>query len=849
MLISKIKLHKYKPFLHGGPTTLTVDLLENVVPIIGNNGSGKSSLMRALTVFPPISSDFEIGGYKEIEVSHNGSEYMLRSEFAKAKGTHNFFCDGVDLNESKNSTAQISLCESHFGMSNLIRDLTSGNLNISKITRAARKDILLACYPTDLSFVLDHHKRISSKLRAIKSNLKMMNVRLQEVSDKLMEEEEYGALVKFNTDLTEFKSNIDSWMYRFTQEISIWKQHESYRPNTPLLDDGLVRKSRLGFMKDFSAVSPDVAYDKNDAKTKVDVLKSSLQMRKEILDTIETSIDVLVKEIDEYADLAGSDIQAEIDHTRKEVSELEAKINAIELNSALPIVSVPNDIDEVMLGLNEHIVTIHGCGGTVLSTTATAKLESDLIDVNREGQILSVDIKRLSKQGAALETRVNREKTMSYNSNCALPCQLKSNFDKVVGDLKGELAEITKTQTTLEAELTTLRIKRDKLVAQLEHPRQMLPIVIELEKFYTAHSWTDVLATDMEQFVVKLNTNATTMFNQISAIFTNSRNADIVGKLTTELRSVKYRLQVLVETKLPTKQLISKGLITKRASLKELQYKHVRESASHISLEFKLKEYSKLVDVQSGFIEFADKTMECANHTLVSAKIALLQGIVKDLSEYKSVADTKQNNIAVVLRDQSHLRIRLNEEIQPTLKSLMVDKKKLEIIEAALSPSTGIPHLYMTRFINSVFRTANEHIKTVWNYNLQFVELSESHTLDFNFPIRLYDSSGVKDVSMCSKGEQEMIDLAFSLALCIHMDVGSKFPIRLDEADSGLSLGNRGRLNELLSSLVRQGYIKQLVFVNHDVSVFSSFANSQIICLNPEGIAVPTVYNEGVVMS
>jgi DNA repair exonuclease SbcCD ATPase subunit len=121
--------------------------------------------------------------------------------------------------------------------------------------------------------------------------------------------------------------------------------------------------------------------------------------------------------------------------------------------------------------------------------------------------------------------------------------------------------------------------------------------------------------------------------------------------------------------------------------------------------------------------------------------------------------------------------------------------------------------------------------------------------LDFNFPIILHDKSGVKDCSMCSKGEQEMLNLAFALALCVHMSIGQKFPMRLDEVDSGFSAAHRDTLLGLLSTLLRQGLIRQLIIINHHSSLFSSFANAQIVCLNPEGIAVPKEYNKGVVMS
>jgi len=849
MKFEKLILHKYIPLLHSDTTTLSIDMLSSVIPIIGNNGSGKSSVLRMMTVFPPQSSDFEDEGYKELYVSHEGNEYILRSEFTKSKGIHKFIFNGENLNLSENSTAQISLCESHFGMNNLVRDLTSGNMNLSATTRAARKDILLACYPSDLTFVLNYHKKVSSKLRSIKSNIKMMKVRLQEVTDKLMDEEEYKSLTKLDKELVEFQANIDSWMYRLNQDIELLKQHDDYNPDLKDFDKEEFDIRTEILKKDLRSIPNDIMFGTPDVISKVGIIESSMTMRESTLNDLNTQIKKLIKEIDEYEDLDNDDIDSEIKKTRLEIQGLEDTCNEIKIDTNLPVINLPNDHDTILINMNEHITALFSCESRILPSRVISERESDLVNINREGASLASDVDRLKKNANLIRDKIKKQKVLTPDKSCNLKCPLRTNFDYTISGLEKELLDLERTIRVHEKSLETLRDKKNNLITEISPSRQLLGSIQYMENFYNANSWCACISDSLDAFIDSLSDNASKVYNTIARVYANSRAIANVEKIQKDLKSVKYRLKVLLENKLPTKQLISKGLVGKRSELKELQDKFKVFDREYKVLDKQLVNYKKLSKIRSSFKDFADETMARVNSDSITQRISYLQGLIGSLKEYKQAASNKQSGIASTLKEQSHLRIRLNEEINPNLKKLRNDKSNLDMLEAALSPNTGIPHIYMTRFINSIFRTANEYISIVWNYDLSFKELSEDKTLDFNFPITLHNKSGVKDLSMCSKGEQEMLNLAFTLALCVHMSLCNKFPMKLDEVDSGFAATHRGNLLTLLSMLIRQGLIRQLILVNHFSSLFTSFANSQVVCLNPEGIAVPTSYNEGVTIT
>jgi len=238
-----------------------------------------------------------------------------------------------------------------------------------------------------------------------------------------------------------------------------------------------------------------------------------------------------------------------------------------------------------------------------------------------------------------------------------------------------------------------------------------------------------------------------------------------------------------------------------------------------------------------------------ANYQLISGKVQLLTEMINTLTQYRVSADEKQAEIRQVVRDQKAYRTSLNDTIAPTIAELNIRLTKLEVLEKSLSPNGGFPHVYMVRFINSLILSANEFIKMVWNYDMEITPLSEKSTLDFTLAVKINKNTTVKDIGICSKGQKEIINLSWILALCCTMDLGKNYPLILDEPDGGLSAGHRDKLLTLLQTLIRQGTISQLVLVNHFNSLFTAFAHSQIVCLSDDGITVPKNYNEGVTIT
>ena len=143
MRITQIEIFNYIPLLHCGTKRIKVDINASALIVIGTNGCGKSSLFRELTPYPANRADYEKNGYKKLTIEHEKSTYELCSDFTKPTKAHSFIKDGEELNESGTNATQVDLCNTYFGLTEVINNLINLNYHICDMGRAERKNLFM----------------------------------------------------------------------------------------------------------------------------------------------------------------------------------------------------------------------------------------------------------------------------------------------------------------------------------------------------------------------------------------------------------------------------------------------------------------------------------------------------------------------------------------------------------------------------------------------------------------------------------------------------------------------------------------------------------------------------------
>jgi hypothetical protein len=575
-------------------------------------------------------------------------------------------------------------------------------------------------------------------------------------------------------------------------------------------------------------------------------LQSSLVARREMLQDLQNRIQTITKEINEYEHLADRNIEDEIQHVEKELDSLREEISKISMNENIPQKAPVFSGDFTIEKLQKAVSLCHSTHeGVFCSLRLQRELQKEQ-EFMSELAVLNRDIASVTEAKEKLSNKLSRHLTTSSpNEKCILPCLLKDNAVKAISELQEDFAAATTTLNNLQATKARVVQELDKLQQSLKGPLYCAKAVTWIENVL-ARLDCDEYVLDGRTLEDVLNQQPTLIYNRIDNWITHHQNATRLQSLKERLVSAEYRHKVLIDSKLPAKELISRNLLEKKSSLHTLSERFVQLSTWLKQRTDLLQSYNALRDVRQtadkSYVDLVNKL----NYDILSMRMDQCKTLLADLHKCRMTIDEKQNDIKGTVKAQEHHRIRLNEEILPSLSKLTEELKTVEAIEAALSPTSGLPHTYMIRFINGRINAVNEYIRVVWNKDMELKSISEDRELDFGFPVFHNRQSEVKDIAICSKGEQEIVNLAWTLSLCSQMQLGIHYPIRLDECDSGMTPGHRQNLLSLMSTLIRQGDIKQLFLVNHHSSLFTAFSHSQIVCLNPDGIILPANYNEGV---
>ena len=150
-MITRIALKGYEHI-----TLTLIDYIEitpkNVLMfILGTNGSGKSSLLSELTPYPGHHTDFKKGGYKIVEFTFEGDEYIAESHYTRGTGIHSLNCitTGEQFNPGGTRRVQIELIETMFGLDKDLIDVLVGVKRFTTMSVTERRMWLKRLCPVE----------------------------------------------------------------------------------------------------------------------------------------------------------------------------------------------------------------------------------------------------------------------------------------------------------------------------------------------------------------------------------------------------------------------------------------------------------------------------------------------------------------------------------------------------------------------------------------------------------------------------------------------------------------------------------------------------------------------------
>ena len=535
MKLISIELYLYKPLMHNGVKHLTVDDMSTITVIAGENGSGKSSLLRECTPYPACRTDYDKGGYKKVVYVHNQKVYTLTSDFRKPNGAHSFLDGDVELNNSGTTEVQEELAASTFGLTDTIRKLISGKYKICDMGKPERKSLIMSTYPSSMSFILDHYKAISSNLRSVLANLKMMLQREQSLRNQMMTTSLLETCVNQRADLNRALTAIDMDVYAIRQAVdhaasslgNVTEQNlYTEKHEIDELAADLIRQYQQVTGQNTTAIpnSSDIDAELLELDTSIGILKADIQGKTDAAYEIK-------EEVSRYTDYLNNDSKSNLEECVRLITVQDDIIRNTPLDERFPVLSeeeleylekwVPNWVEKIDT-LQTMILESKAKEAPTQEAYDKADKEfNDLLQVRSKAEDLAV---RLSEDLKRLESRREYQMQHTWPSDCKMLCTLKDNMKTILAQVDDD---IRMTRVELEKQNRIVLDTEDRLntlAEGLQDARPQRGIITYLEGCFFLHSWADFV-TNGRSLTEALNSDAIGIRNTLLKLVDNGRNA------------------------------------------------------------------------------------------------------------------------------------------------------------------------------------------------------------------------------------------------------------------------------------------------------------------------------------
>ena len=845
MKLLSIELYLYKPLMHNGVKHLVVDDMSTITVVAGENGSGKSSLLRECTPYPACRTDYEKGGYKKVVYFHHQEVYTLTSDFRKPNGAHSFLKGEVELNNSGTTEVQEELAISTFGLTDTVRKLVSGKYKICDMGKPERKSLIMSTYPSSMTFILEHYKAISSRLRAAGNNIKMLAQREQSLKAQMMPETILTEYIQQRDDLNRGVTAIDMDVYAIRKAV----ENAAVKLGDDDLESLEQEKARIqSLMQTYiltyrqltsgSIVIPNAGNVKDILRD----LSSEIRSLQQQVSTMTDSAYEMKDEIAKYKDYLNNDTKENLKECERLIALQDDIIQHTDVDARYPV--IPEDeLTYLEKAVPEWAERIQQLAHQVQEGKwKMIPTEQEIISVER--RIDSLREKQENARGRYLdccndlkrmEARLESQKKYTWPPTCAAMCMLRSSMQAILSQITEDIRMTTALQEEAKGIVDQTEREINDAISYLEDVRPEREIMTYLERCILPHTWRDFLLNG-RTLTEAFNENPVQLRNTLLKIVDNGRKA-LQVKLAKDMKTIlEAKKAGLENSAAPAENLIKESLVKTEAKLesitREIQTTTYTVNARSESFETYSK-YSELVrDVQELLTEYNTWKLK---YRLVK-EIAFFESVIRKLLDSRETIQNKLRELDAIIKDQESFRIRLEQEVRPELEKLRIQHHELAILETQLNPTRGIPHLYTTRYINSILSLTNKFIARVWSYPMEIQYIpDDNEAFDYSFPLVLNGSSSIKDINMASAGQQAIINLCFTLAICIFRQYTLEYPLILDEVTVNLSIQHQNNLVLFINELLAQNdQILQVLIVDHCIDVCSSFTSiAEMVCLSP----------------
>jgi len=819
MFAEFLRLKGFKRTRLAGVQDITINFNEPFQVFLGTNGSGKTSVMRQATPWPPESEHFLPGGEKEYRVRKEGKTYTLKSTMKGKSWSHEFWQDDQNLNSGGTTAVQKELVNRFFGWTQEIYSLLVGDTKFHLLSTAKRRELFTYLSPTDLTYALGVYNRVKTQARDNLGVRKHLEQRIAQEAVKLIDDD------------TSARYALEA--RKLQEETQVLLMNRKMDTDPKITEDYLQnlvgqQRYRLEALKDYDISS--VGFESMAA------LEQAVRQAENHLVELSTKRDALRSEsIDLNATL--NDIRNRSVGTKEEVEQrlvkAQSKLATLRVSERFQLPENAKEAyaetEEFETPLIDNLTAIIGLSTLDFdfSPTAEAAFRENLNSTRAT----------LHEHQRAFERLRQRQEHLEHAEDVECP-QCATRF--VAGERKGERAQLKQRLEVGTNSIAVLETKYNQLVEQEKHYAEYNHLLQQIRQIASTYP----RCRGLFNAFVEAGFPTTLSQQLISMVFDWKQALYDAWWYRVYEAEVTSLNQALEQIKLSDGE---SGLVLEgRSALLEAQIAELQNRVTlqqtrydHLSgLLAKLQRWDYEVEqIARGqeYIDWATKqAIDNLRNSIIDQTLAEHQ---TQLAQVK--ARLKEHDVALALLAD--------------LRAQLADAKAKELayadVLAALSPSDGLIAEQLSGFIASFVKSMNVVLNRVWTYPLRVLPCGiEKEELNYRFPIEVgHEREPADDVQCGSEAQRDVFDFAFVLALSLHIDPHG-VPLYLDELGSSFDEEHRAKIWQFVRDYVDAGKAPQAFMISHYAANHTALANAEIFVVDSNNISVPRKHNEHVVL-
>lgn len=886
MRLLSLRLENYIGIYNGmGLSSIEIDFskcIHKVLIIKGDNGTGKSTIFKALTPLADSSIDYipDKTAIKEIAYETDFQTILnIKYESIVKDGIrrptkcylNRLNPDGSieNLNPSNNITTAKEVIYDILGIDDnfiTLSQLSANKKGLGGLKPSERKRYVNSII-SSLAAFNNIHKMITTKSTVLKSIIDSYVTKLSQIGNIAIVEDAIKKDTLALKELDNKKNGLISEIATIKAELSRLDSSGNFLDDYKNLSmRKIILEKEIRDLPDIEEYSEEklIQYEKDMAKYEAN--EEMLSSRaKELLDEeskINNNITELTIKLDSlYNKEHMDDLNSKIESTKKELESYKPYFHLFKTYKDIS----EQDYETVKLVIEKFNSTVENIFQTYSETVRKESMNSlrtgkkeVILDHTEILSGLEKQLEDLRTEKRDVEFLNNRSK--DYNK---IPddCNHKSDcpFIKDVVEAKNALRSrqslyslSTKINSTLDAIESAKNLAEDNMIKTqcLYEMKSILEYIQSMSKIIRKFPGTEsldsinILYHNIEHGI-RLNFESVDKYQEFKNIST------IVSALEDDLHSYETAKEKLISANAEIRILQEKidtdlkNLSTIRDSKLSIfaEIEKIRSSKLEIEMVLDSIRYAKINKAK--FEEVSVELNEITNKIESMEKNTVL---IKDLtdklnrraSELSALQNTDLPAISKAIEENKY-RMVLFEQYTRDSQEYAAKYNEVQMIKKYTSIH-GIQTVYMSVFMNSILNTTNTLLRLLFGgrFALQPFIINEN---EFNIPCADSEGRVREDISLMSDSQLSMISMLISFVLLRNSSNRYNI-IKLDEVDDNLDSMNRIQFSILIEQIMNDLGFDQCLIISHNNEL--DLSNTDIVILKMESQEmIDSLYNSG----